>query len=277
MGKSYLNDYKESSQRLGQQGINTDGDLMEIIKYRGYDDIDVLFLDGNDCIVRTQYVNFLKGIVKNYNKVRYGKHGYLGQGKYVTEYKDENGKRNYMLAYQKWNGMHRRAYNSDGKHPAYADVHVDREWWNYQVFAEWFENNYYEVPNDFLCLDKDIKYPGNRIYSPHTCILIPNSINELFKQTNCNEKGLPIGVYERSDMKSIRYRARTKTINENNEIIDVSLTTKTAMEAFNFYKTSRERYIQFMANMYKDYLPKDIYHILMTYDIKPFINKSSDC
>ena len=147
----YLNESLPIDEREGQIGINKDGDKMKIIEYNTYEHIVVKFLDGKGCEVRTQYINFLKGCVKNYNKIIYGKHGYLGQGPYTTEHKDENGKRIIHNEYGIWKNIHERAGNFDGKHPSYEDVTVCEEWWNFQNFAKprknFFRKNFRSLEN----------------------------------------------------------------------------------------------------------------------------------
>jgi len=56
------------------------------------------------------------------------------------------------------------------------DSNICHEWKNFQKFAPWCIENYI----DGYSLDKDMKIPGNKIYSPDTCIFIPNEINNLF-------------------------------------------------------------------------------------------------
>ena len=46
-----------------------------------------------------------------------------------------------------------------------------------------------------MCLDKDILYKNNTIYSKDTCIFIPERINILFTKNNAKRGNYPIGVY----------------------------------------------------------------------------------
>lgn len=265
---SFINEFREDgSKRLYQKGVNNEGDSMMIVEYNGYDDIVVEFQDENACRVHTQYANFVRGVVKNYKKPRHGYHGYMGVGKYTSEHLDENGKRVIHSSYKIWSSMHRRAENYDGDHPSYEDVTVCEEWWDYQNFAEWYEKNYYEIEGDFLCLDKDIKDPFSRVYSPNTCILLPNVINEIFKKTTAVEDGLPVGVRRRKDLSVERYRTRTKILDENGKPKIVGKTTKTPEEAFEFYKENKEKYIKQMAEKHKDKLTNETYDLLMAYEV----------
>ena len=264
----YLNESLPIDERIGQVGINKEGEKMQIVEYYSYDNIIVKFLDGKDCEVKTQYVNFQKGYVKNYNKVVHGKHGYLGQGPYASEHRDENGKRVLHNEYKIWSGIHKRVGNFDGKHPSYEDVTVCEEWWCYQNFAKWYNEHVYTLYDDFLCIDKDILKPDSRIYSPQTCCLIPNSINEVFKDfRNYKNDDLPIGVTRRNDMRTVKYRARTTTIDEYNNVVYTSKTFDNIFDAFMFYKENKEKYIKYLAEKYKQVLPIDVYLKLLEFKV----------
>jgi len=86
-------------------------------------------------------------------------------------------------------------YKQRERHPAYYHIcKICDEWLNFQVFAEWYDNNFYEVPTlGRMHIDKDILYPGNKIYSPETCIFVPQRINMLFVNRP-NKSGLPNGI-----------------------------------------------------------------------------------
>lgn len=93
--------------------------------------------------------------------------GFGGVGEYKTK---ENGR--FTIYYQQWKNMLLRCYVKAERHHAYEDAKVCEEWLNFQVFAEWYDEHYYKIKGS-LQIDKDIKCPGNTIYSSQTCILIP--------------------------------------------------------------------------------------------------------
>lgn len=78
-------------------------------------------------------------------------------------------------SYNAWINMFSRCYDSkiQYKYPTYKGCTVCSEWCNYQVFALWFELNYFDGSE----LDKDIKVNGNKIYSPSTCLMVTHQIN----------------------------------------------------------------------------------------------------
>ena len=79
-----------------------------------------------------------------------------------------------------------RCYNEYNlkRRPTYKGCEVCDEWLNFQNFAEWFDNNYYTIDNEAVCLDKDILIKGNKTYSPEACVFVPITINSLFTKIN---------------------------------------------------------------------------------------------
>lgn len=262
--KEFLNEYKPIEERVGQIGVNKLGERMEIIKcYPDYR-VDVKFLDGNECVINIKYSNFRDGIAKNYNRVEYGFNGYIGKGPYITGYR-ENGKKYMTPEFNVWLAMHRRAENYIGNKPSYADVTICKEWWCFQNFAKWYNENKYTC-KEKLCLDKDILFPKNKIYSPETCRLVPDSINQLFKQQPRKENKLPVGVYFDNTNKSKPYRTcKLKYVNKDGEVHLTQVSTETLDEAFNIYKKYKEKYIQDCAEFYKGKIPEDIYVAMKNY------------
>jgi len=171
---------RTTKDRAGEKGHNKQGYKMWILKYESANDITVQFESGY--LVSSKYVNFITGNIKDpYSKSVYGK-GYLGEGKYKAS---ENGKN--TKAYAAWNSMLQRCYDKSTSYnlESYVGCTVCDEWLNFQSFAKWYYDNHYKVKNKKLHLDKDIKYDGNKIYSPWTCLLVPSDINLMFrKNTN---------------------------------------------------------------------------------------------
>ena len=158
---------------------------MIIINYRKVKDIDVYFPKYDWTVKGVQYYNFKKGNIKcPYEKRTYGI-CYLGEGKYKA-WKNNKDTR----VYKTWKSMLQRCYDEklQEKYPTYKGCVVCDEWHNFQNFAKWYEDNYYEVCDEKMCLDKDILVKGNKIYSPETCIFVPQTINLLFNK-NLNTRG----------------------------------------------------------------------------------------
>ncbi len=73
--------------------------------------------------------------------------------------------------YQTWHSMLRRCYSPVFKKdkPTYEGCEVCEEWLHFSVFRKWYAAN--NKAN--WELDKDLLIPGNKTYSPETCIFVP--------------------------------------------------------------------------------------------------------
>lgn len=151
---------------------------MKIIKVLPEDKIIVQFQDSFKYEKEIHYNNYKRGTVKNpYDKSIYGV-GYLGIGKYEAH--NENGINTKV--YDTWTNMIEICYSDNTRHNhlAYFDCTVCEEWHNFQTFAEWYAKNYYEIGDGRMHLDKDILVKDNKVYSPSTCIFVPQRINMIF-------------------------------------------------------------------------------------------------
>jgi len=223
---------------------------MKIIRYGNCQDIDIEFLDEHHYVKEhATYVNFKRGVVKNpYDKTVFGV-GYMGVGKYKSKI---DGK--MTDEYEKWTGLIQRCYFDDKMFPAYCHkVTVCEEWHNFQIFAKWLEENRYPV-NERLHLDKDILYPGCNIYSPETCILVPQRINMLFTNKT-NKRGLPNGIDQKKNGYSAQYNEKKLGI------------FPTLEEAYQRYTIEKEKVIKEVAEEYKDIIPKQVYDALYAYKV----------
>ena len=180
--------------------------------------------------------------------------GYIGVGDFKPKLGGKNTK-----AYDTWNDMFKRCYNPKvhAKHPTYIGCTVAEEWHNFQVFAEWFENQYRA---DGWQLDKDLIFEGNKTYSPETCTFVPRDLNLLLTDRR-NERGnLPKGVA----LKNKKYQARIN-IEGVRQYLGVYSTPE---EAFAVYKTAKEYNIKYMAEKYKFLIDPRVYNFLVNYEVK---------
>lgn len=95
--------------------------------------------------------------------------------------------------YFKWKDLLRRCYSLKQGHPhyeSYKHCSVCDEWLTFSNFKSWVGKRCFEG----LYLDKDLLFKGNKVYSPETCVLVPNFINCLFTDTLKNRGDYPIGV-----------------------------------------------------------------------------------
>jgi hypothetical protein len=257
--KERRNKFQEQAlERVGEMRINTLGSLMIIDAYYSSSEVYVRFPQGN--LVKCTYQQFSLGSVKNhYDKSVYGI-GYLGEGQYKT--KDENG---LTDQYKSWMSMLMRCYSSKfhEKQPSYIGCTVDERWHNFQVFAKWYDENYYSVEGQRMDLDKDILVKGNKVYSPETCVFTPHFINKLFLKRSNHRGSLPIGVKKTSFGKKFEAQAR-----KNDGTRGYIGCFNTPEEAFEAYKEHKEQIIRDIAEDYKDRIPSSLYNALITYKVE---------
>ena len=251
--------------RIGEEILNNFGSKMIIVGYRGALDIDVYFPEYNWTAKNVQYGNFKKGNVScPYEKRAYGV-GYLGEGKYKTR---ENNK--HTKCYRTWYNMLKRCYNAKyhEEHHTYKDCKVADEWHNLQDFGYWFTYNYYEIEGERMELDKDILNKGNKIYSPETCIFIPERINTLFTKRDNDRGEYPIGVAYHKQNKKFQAQCNVYDFKENKQKIKFLGYYDTPEQAFEVYKQFKEQYIKEVADYYKDQIPDKVYDALYDYEVE---------
>ena len=239
---------------LGEIKENNKGTKMKIIAQRSNYDIDVEFLDNHHYIFKhAKYQNFKNGAIKNpFDITVFGK-GYLGDGEYSGWINGE-----HTEEYEIWKGIIKRCYcekQSNVFNSYYNISEVCDEWLNFQNFAHWYDNHKYECDGR-LHIDKDIKYPGNKIYSPYHCLLVPQRINMLFSNKP-NKRGLPNGI---NISKSGNYEA-----SYNGKHIG---TYHTLEEAYTVYSNTKKNAIITIANEYKNKIPEEVYSALLNYEVR---------
>lgn len=243
-----------TNNRLGEIRKNTFGTEMKIIAYRRNDDIDIQFLDEYGYIYKhSTYTNFTRGQVKNpYDKTIFGV-GYIGDGKYQT------GLRKRTPEQYVWRGMLERCYGDKYKdvHSAYYNIcYVCDEWLNFQVFAEWYNENIYQVGTERMHLDKDILIKENKIYSPNTCLIVPQSINEIFHVSGKKTKDIDLPYTILRTMKgnfSASFRGKSLGIYE------------TVDEASDVYMKEKRKYIRQKVKEMGNELPTKVKNALLAW------------
>lgn len=254
---NHIKNMLDRQQRVGQTNMSNDGTLMKIIEYKGSVDVLIEFQDDFKHQELVTYSDFKRGVVKNpYCKQLYGK-GYLGVGPYSPYIK----KGEKTKAHDAWIRMFDRCYSEKfhDKHPTYIGCKVCDEWCNFQNFAKWFYDNYYDVPCQSIEVDKDWLYIGNKIYCPERCCLAPNIINTcLLTHDKLINFDLPMGV---SPTASGRYKARCSEYGKRKDLG----TYNTPQEAEVAYWNFKIKYIEGLAEEYKNFIPNSLYVVMMEF------------
>lgn len=238
-----------SKYKVGQIFSTKKGGDAVIYEYRKYDDVTVMFLDDCGAKTKTTITALLSGEVKNLCVKNVCGVGFLGVGRFLS--RDLRGK---TKEYQAWENMMYRCY---GTHPentntSYEDCIVCEEWHNFQNFAEWYvqQSNYGEG----FALDKDLLKVGNKVYSPESCCLLPQEVNNHIIFKRGKPEGLPKGVAKRG-------RSFTATVSYGG--ISKHLGTyPNAKNAFLSYKKAKEDFLQVLAQKNKCFIREDVFDAL---------------
>lgn len=244
--------YIKADDRLGLVNENNEGIRMKIVKVLPDDRLIIQFQDDNEFEKEIHWVNFKSGNVKNpFNITMYGV-GYIGDGIYKTN--DEKGNR--TKEYTSWKNLLRRCYSEEDKqkYPAYYGIcTVCKEWFNFQNYASWYNNNFYDIGSGRMHLDKDVLFKNNKLYSPETCLFLPQRINMIFLEQP-NKYNLPSAI---SLTASGKYHAdyNTKRLGNFN----------TLEEAIKAHEIEKRIHIKQVAEEYKLLLPPKVYNALLAW------------
>lgn len=249
--------------RLGERRMMNCGEETEIIEYVNNSNITIKFLKTDE-LIRCQYDSFKKGLIKShFTPTVYGV-GIVG----LKKARYSSGE--HIRAYDIWKNMLRRCYDKkyQEKFPTYIGCIVCEEWLHYKNFKKWYDDNYYEIEGQKMCLDKDILIKGNKVYSPETCIFVPQNINSLFLKNNNSRGDLPIGVCYKKQNKKYQAYCNIFNIESNKYTYTYLGLYNTPEEAFEVYKKTKEENIKLVANYYKDRIPSKLYDAMYEYEVE---------
>lgn len=243
--------------RIGERKNMNCGLIAEIVEYNNCGDIVIKFLETNE-MINTNYSNFKSKKVKSRQIPSICGVGIVDLERTV----DKNGIR--FDSYIRWKSMLQRCYNKkiEESIPTYKNITVCKEWHNYSNFKKWYDENYYEIDGEKMHLDKDILFKGNKIYSPDTCVFVPQTINCLFTKRGLDRGKYPIGVVFSKE--SNKYKAN---LNNRNKRVYIGA-FDTPEESFNAYKEAKEQYIKEVADEYKDKIPKKLYDAMYKWEVE---------
>lgn len=109
-------------------------------------------------------------------------------------------------------------------------------------------------------LDKDWINPGNKLYCPECCEIVPSIINScIVSHPKIKNTGLPTGILRTA---SNKYKAR---ISINNKRVDLG-SYKELSDAITAYKQAKIDYVKLLAKQYKDKIPNIIYQRMINFD-----------
>lgn len=246
---------------------NNFGSKMYMIAKYPKQKCDIYFPDYDWIAKNKSITAFNKGSIQCPYEPRTFNVGYLGEGPYKTRHQNQKAGEK-TLEYSTWSSMIRRCndYKFLEREPSYQNCTIYEDWYNYQNFGYWFTENYYEVPNEKMQLDKDILIKGNKEYGPSTCCFVPHHINSLFTSRKNNRGDLPIGVYK-TNGKDDKYSIQCNTMFGDKKLITRHGFTSIE-DAFFAYKELKENEIKKVADYYQQYIPNELYKALYNWEVE---------
>lgn len=201
--------------------------------------------------------DIVNGVVGNPNYPSVQGIGYIGVG----EYNSVNSKE----IYKTWCHILDRCYNQKcQRYSTYGakGITVCENWYNFQNFAKWYiENSKWNTNNYILEIDKDILCniinKNTKIYSPETCLLIPQELNGFLTCDN-----LRSGVYENKNSFRSEFRYKGQRI---------------VLGTFDTFEKAKSTYAKYKSKIWKEIvqnynLSKELHSILINYNFNWGLN-----
>lgn len=123
----------------------------------------------------------------------------------IDEYGGKKQKITWMCPfYWKWKSMLQRCYSPKLQElrPTYLGCYICEEWLTFSNFKAWMETQDWEGKH----LDKDILFPGNKVYSPETCVFVDGKVNSFLTEHGAARGQWLIGVHWNAGAE--KYQAR---------------------------------------------------------------------
>lgn len=104
----------------------------------------------------------------------------------------EDGKKKVCPIYRTWQNMLGRCYDYEfhERHPSYTECSTVDAWIHLSDFENWMITQDWQGKQ----LDKDILFPGNKIYSPDTCAFVYGRVNRFVCDSGATRGEWPVGV-----------------------------------------------------------------------------------
>lgn len=233
---------------IGNRFTNSQGSVYEVVGFESSKKVTIKYLDdyGYEMVCTARDARL--GKVKNpYHPSIYGKY-FIGVGIYSSK----------CRAYGIWIGMLERCESRRPEFEAYNDCSVHPDWYNFQIFAEWYYQQKGHDSKGFE-IDKDIIIKGNRVYGPEACCFVPRDIN-ILTQTKERQRGkYMLGVKPSGKKYISRIRAHGKELH-----LGVYTTEK---EAHIAYTVKKQEIIRQKAEEHKNNISADAYTALVNYRV----------
>lgn len=148
--------------------------------------------------------------------------------------------------YIKWSSTIKRCYDTkwiEKYRPTYINATICEEWLTFSNYKAFYDANYF----DGAVLDKDILFPGNKHYSPDTCVFVPEFIN-LIVVCNPTQNHL-FGVTKNKNSYTAKITIEKQTVSLGK--------FETELEAHRAWQSVKGQHLVAAAKQYKDEYPNN--------------------
>lgn len=149
------------------------------------------------------------------------------------------------LWYTKWVSMLKRVYKIDN--PCYKGVTVCEEWLLASNFMKWHEDNFKQVREFKMVLDKDLTVLDSKTYSPTTCSYVPEILNSIYL------KGKGVSFDEKRKGKQWRSRVSMRFYGTSHQKLH-----STEREAVSAYEETKVAYVVSVTDHFRGLVNEDV-------------------
>ena len=169
--------------------------------------------------------------------------------------------------YSLWGDMLKRCFSEkeQTRYPTYRGCSVSDNFLNYTYFYDWCQQQvgFGKVDENgrSWCLDKDLLFKGNKLYSEYTCVFVHQEINKFFNDRGVDRGEYPVGV---NFYKKIGKFSAHCTVNSKVKYLGLF---NTPDEAFIVYKHFKENLCKQLALKWQSEIDERLFNAMMKWEV----------
>jgi len=174
----------------------------------------------------------------------------------------------FVKEYDLWKHMIQRCFSEkeQTRHPTYKGCSVSDNFLHYSFFYDWCQEQIgfgkVDDKGRSWCLDKDILFVRNKLYSEDTCVFVPQEMNKFFNERGNARGDCPVGVC--FNKQAGKFRAKC---NVNGKIQHLG-SFDTPQEAFTVYKTFKEKLCKQLVLRWQSEIDPRLFDAMMKWEVE---------